>query len=71
MEPHFKKILKFFYCFVLFCFVLGKRAMLKFIRGKAQQPSADRQKLQRELFAFRKVNFPFLNRVKLKPYIKL
>ncbi|KAK6642514.1 hypothetical protein RUM43_004016 [Polyplax serrata] len=28
--------------------------MLKFIRGKAQQPSADRQRLQKELFAFRK-----------------
>ncbi|XP_037293654.1 lethal(2) giant larvae protein isoform X3 [Manduca sexta] len=28
--------------------------MLKFIRGKGQQPSADRQKLQNELFAFRK-----------------
>ncbi|PNF23205.1 Protein lethal(2) giant larvae [Cryptotermes secundus] len=28
--------------------------MLKFIRGKGQQPSAERQKLQRELFAFRK-----------------
>lgn len=30
--------------------------MLKFIRGKAQQPSADRQRLQKELFAFRKVS---------------
>lgn len=29
--------------------------MLKFIRGKGQQPSAERQKLQNELFAFRKV----------------
>lgn len=28
--------------------------MLKFIRGKGQQPSAERQKLQNELFAFRK-----------------
>ncbi|XP_026472998.1 protein lethal(2) giant larvae-like [Ctenocephalides felis] len=28
--------------------------MLKFIRGKGQQPSAERLKLQRELFAFRK-----------------
>ncbi|CAA9999679.1 unnamed protein product [Nesidiocoris tenuis] len=28
--------------------------MLKFIRGKTQQPSAERQKLQKELFAFRK-----------------
>lgn len=28
--------------------------MLKFIRGKGQQPSAERQKLQKELFAFRK-----------------
>ncbi|RZF47818.1 hypothetical protein LSTR_LSTR013143 [Laodelphax striatellus] len=28
--------------------------MLKFIRGKAQQPSTERQKIQRELFAFRK-----------------
>lgn len=28
--------------------------MLKFIRGKAQQPSLERQKLQRELFAYRK-----------------
>ncbi|KAJ9577607.1 hypothetical protein L9F63_005794, partial [Diploptera punctata] len=28
--------------------------MLKFIRGRGQQPSAERQKLQRELFAFRK-----------------
>lgn len=35
--------------------------MLKFIRGKGQQPSAERQKLQRELFAFRKVGlFKFL-----------
>lgn len=31
--------------------------MLKFIRGKGQQPSAERQKLQNELFAFRKVSF--------------
>lgn len=30
--------------------------MLKFIRGKGQQPSAERQKLQNELFAFRKVS---------------
>ncbi|XP_026317758.1 protein lethal(2) giant larvae [Hyposmocoma kahamanoa] len=28
--------------------------MLKFIRGKGQQPSAERQRLQNELFAFRK-----------------
>ncbi|XP_013199710.1 lethal(2) giant larvae protein homolog 1 isoform X2 [Amyelois transitella] len=28
--------------------------MLKFIRGKGQQPSVERQKLQNELFAFRK-----------------
>nr|CBH09297.1 putative lethal (2) giant larvae [Heliconius melpomene] len=28
--------------------------MLKFIRGKGQQPSAERQKLQNDLFAFRK-----------------
>ncbi|GFG32827.1 hypothetical protein Cfor_06328 [Coptotermes formosanus] len=28
--------------------------MFKFMRGKGQQPSAERQKLQRELFAFRK-----------------
>ncbi|XP_058450034.1 lethal(2) giant larvae protein [Malaya genurostris] len=28
--------------------------MLKFIRGKGQQPSAERQKLQKELFAFRR-----------------
>lgn len=28
--------------------------MLKFIRGKGQQPTAERQKIQRELFAFRK-----------------
>ncbi|XP_014241063.1 protein lethal(2) giant larvae isoform X2 [Cimex lectularius] len=28
--------------------------MLKFIRGKGHQPSAERQKLQKELFAFRK-----------------
>lgn len=28
--------------------------MLKFIRGKGQQPSAERQRLQKELFAFRK-----------------
>ncbi|XP_015589197.1 lethal(2) giant larvae protein homolog 1 isoform X2 [Cephus cinctus] len=28
--------------------------MLKFIRGKGQQPSAERQKLQKDLFAFRK-----------------
>jgi len=30
--------------------------MFKFMRGKGQQPSAERQKLQRELFAFRKVS---------------
>lgn len=30
--------------------------MLKFIRGKGQQPSAERQKLQKELFAFRRVS---------------
>lgn len=29
--------------------------MLKFIRGKGQQPTAERQKLQKDLFAFRKV----------------
>ncbi|XP_014234240.1 lethal(2) giant larvae protein homolog 1 isoform X2 [Trichogramma pretiosum] len=28
--------------------------MLKFIRGKGQQPAAERQKLQKDLFAFRK-----------------
>ncbi|KMY87196.1 lethal(2) giant larvae protein isoform X2 [Drosophila simulans] len=28
--------------------------MLKFIRGKGQQPSADRQRLQKDLFAYRK-----------------
>ncbi|XP_037957750.1 lethal(2) giant larvae protein isoform X2 [Teleopsis dalmanni] len=28
--------------------------MLKFIRGKGQQPSAERQRLQKELFAYRK-----------------
>ncbi|KAG5334725.1 L2GL protein, partial [Acromyrmex charruanus] len=28
--------------------------MLKFIRGKGQQPTAERQKLQKDLFAFRK-----------------
>ncbi|XP_055375721.1 lethal(2) giant larvae protein isoform X2 [Condylostylus longicornis] len=28
--------------------------MLKFIRGKGQQPTAERQKLQKELFAYRK-----------------
>ncbi|XP_071444809.1 lethal(2) giant larvae protein homolog 1 isoform X5 [Hetaerina americana] len=28
--------------------------MLKFIRGKGQQPSAERQKVQRELFSFKK-----------------
>ncbi|XP_052902594.1 lethal(2) giant larvae protein isoform X2 [Anopheles moucheti] len=28
--------------------------MLKFIRGKGQQPSSERQKLQKELFAFRR-----------------
>lgn len=36
--------------------------MLKFIRGKGQQPTAERQKLQKDLFAFRKVgekSFPF------------
>ncbi|CAH2240299.1 jg14284 [Pararge aegeria aegeria] len=32
--------------------------MLKFIRGKGQQPSAERQKLQNELFAFRKLREP-------------
>ncbi|CAK1595865.1 unnamed protein product [Parnassius mnemosyne] len=37
--------------------------MLKFIRGKGQQPSAERQKLQNELFAFRKtVQHGFPNR---------
>lgn len=30
--------------------------MWKFIRGKGQQPSPERQQLQKELFAFRKVN---------------
>lgn len=30
--------------------------MLKFIRGKGQQPTAERQKLQKDLFAFRKVS---------------
>lgn len=30
--------------------------MLKFIRGKGQQPSAERQKLQKELFSYRKVS---------------
>uniref|UniRef100_A0A182PZT4 Lethal giant larvae homologue 2 domain-containing protein n=1 Tax=Anopheles farauti TaxID=69004 RepID=A0A182PZT4_9DIPT len=30
------------------------RTMLKFIRGKGQQPSTERQKLQKELFAFRR-----------------
>ncbi|XP_069685247.1 lethal(2) giant larvae protein homolog 1 isoform X2 [Periplaneta americana] len=34
--------------------ILMTEIMLKFIRGKGQQPSAERQKLQRELFAFRK-----------------
>lgn len=29
--------------------------MLKFIRGKGQQPTAERQRLQKELFAYRKV----------------
>jgi len=29
--------------------------MLKFIRGKGQQPSADRHRLQKDLFAYRKV----------------
>lgn len=41
--------------------------MLKFIRGKGQQPSAERQKLQNELFAFRKVStivITYLNVVK-------
>lgn len=32
------------------------RNMLKFIRGKGQQPSAERQKLQKELFSYRKVS---------------
>jgi hypothetical protein len=31
--------------------------MLKFIRSKGNQPSAERQKLQKELYAFRKVRF--------------
>lgn len=30
--------------------------MLKFIRGKGQQPSAERVKLQKELYAFRRVS---------------
>ena len=30
--------------------------MLKFIRGKGQQPSAERQRLQKELFSYKKVN---------------
>lgn len=30
--------------------------MLKFIRGKGQQPTVERQKLQKDLFAFRKVS---------------
>jgi len=29
--------------------------MLKFIRGKGQQPSVERQKIQKDLFAFRRV----------------
>jgi len=29
--------------------------MLKFIRGKGQQPSIERQKIQKDLFAFRRV----------------
>lgn len=29
--------------------------MWKFIRGKGQQPLAERQKLQKELFAYKKV----------------
>nr|CAD7457896.1 unnamed protein product [Timema tahoe] len=33
--------------------------MLKFIRGKGQQPSVERQKLQKELFAFRKATVLF------------
>lgn len=49
------------FIFVYDVFVTGEKDMLKFIRGKAQQPSADRQKLQRELFAFRKVMLLFLN----------
>lgn len=35
--------------------VNGESKMLKFIRGKGQQPTAERQKLQKDLFAFRKV----------------
>lgn len=31
--------------------------MLKFIRGKGQQPSAERQRLQKELFSYKKVSF--------------
>lgn len=34
--------------------------MLKFIRGKGQQPSAERQKIQKDLFAFRRVKITFV-----------
>lgn len=34
--------------------------MLKFIRGKGQQPTAERQKLQKDLFAFRKVRRTYI-----------
>lgn len=49
--------------------------MWKFIRGKGQQPAADRQKLQKELFAYKKVSitsssfprkFPNLSRRSLR-----
>lgn len=30
--------------------------MWKFIRGKGQQPLAERQKIQKELFAYKKVS---------------
>lgn len=48
-----------FNCFLVFLSELSKSidAMWKFIRGKGQQPLAERQKLQKELFAYKKVSF--------------
>lgn len=35
--------------------------MWKFIRGKGQQPLAERQKLQKELYAYKKVTIELKN----------
>nr|prf lethal(2)giant larvae gene [Drosophila melanogaster] len=48
--------------------------MLKFIRGKGQQPSADRHRLQKDLFAYRKTaqhGFPHASALAYDPVLKL